>query len=479
VLAAGLVASLSSATAGPTGTAWPQPNHDLASTRASAAAGIDRGNVASLHAVWRFAFRGKPAESGSFTATPLVVGQTVYLEDMLSNVYALDLGTGRIRWRRYFDAAAPGPNGLSFADGRLFGTTDAAAFALDATTGRTLWRHFLATNQARYVEMGPLTANGIVYVSTIGLLPNGRGVLYALDARTGDVRWKLDTIKGRYAVPAQAGGGGAWYPPSVAGSRVYWGIANPYPYGGTRAHPNGGAYLGPALYTDSLLTLGARTGKLEWYDQVTRHDVRDYDFQLPPLLLSARGRPLVIGAGKAGRVVAWNRVTHRRVWSTAVGVHRHDLGPLPAQRVSVCPGLLGGVETPMAAAGGRVFVPVVDLCMKGSATGYEPLDRVNVAKRGRGELVALDAATGRKQWVVRLPQADFGCATVSGGVVFTATYDGTVLGLSTANGAVLWRARVGGGINSCPAVADGWLLVGAGVPRGPGSRLELTAFRIT
>src|SRR5438094_234533 len=124
------------------------------------------------------------------------------------------------------------------------------------------------------------------------------------------------------ATPVVAGGGGAWETPSVADGEVFWGTSNPYPYGGSRAHPNGGAYAGAALYTDSLVALDAKTGKLAWYDQVTRHDVRDYDFQLPPVLGSAGGREEVFGAGKAGLVVAWDRATHQRLWQTEVGVHR-------------------------------------------------------------------------------------------------------------------------------------------------------------
>src|SRR5581483_7080241 len=110
--------------------------------------------------------------------------------------------------------------------------------------------------------------------------------------------------------------------------------------------------------------------------------------------------------------------------------------------------------------GGRLFVPVVDLCMRGSAVGYEPLAGVNVGKRGRGELVALDAATGRTDWTLHLPQADFGCATVASGVVFTSTFDGTVYGVETADGHVLWHARLRGGVNACPALAGRTLLVG-------------------
>src|SRR6202035_3039803 len=105
------------------------------------------------------------------------------------------------------------------------------------------------------------------------------------------------------------------------------------------------------------------------------------------------GAPLVFGAGKAGRVIAWNRRTRRRVWSTAVGLHRNDAGPLPRGRVTVCPGLFGGVETPMAYADGRLFVPDVDLCGWGSAVASQSVSSIDPA-RGSGRLGAPGAAAG-------------------------------------------------------------------------------------
>jgi outer membrane protein assembly factor BamB len=455
---------------------WLLPNHDLASTRALGGSLINRGNVHRLHVAWRFRFRIPPRESGVFTSTPVVAGGVVYVQDMKSNVFALDLRTGRLRWRHLFSATNPGPNGLAFAGGRVYGATDSTVFALNAGTGRTVWRRFVVTHTARFVDVAPQVANGAVYTSTIGLPPNGRGVLYALDAATGAIRWRLSTIRDPWRIPSAAGGGGAWYPPSVDGDSVFWGTANPYPYGGTRAQPNGAAFAGLALYTDSLLVVDARTGALDWHDQVTAHDVCDYDFQLSPLLTTAGRRKLVVGAGKAGLVIAWDRVTHRRLWTTPVGTHRNDSGPLPRRPVSVCPGLLGGVETPMATAGGRVYVPVVDLCMRGGAYGFESLERVDVGARGKGRLVALDAATGRRLWTLRLPQPDFGCATVADGVVFTSTFDGRLYGVDAHTGAVLWKGSLRAGSNSCPALASDWLLEAAGLPRGRGSVLELTAF---
>ena len=209
---------------------------------------------------------------------------------------------------------------------------------------------------------------------------------------------------------------------------------------------------------------------------MTLHDVRDQDFQLPPILGSIGKTPVVFGAGKAGIVIAWDRVTHRRLWQTEVGVHRNDKGLLPRRQVSVCPGLLGGVLTPMAYSEGKLYVPVVDLCMKGGAYGYERLDHVDVAGQGKGELVALDAAAGKPLWTRRLPQPDFSCATVADGVVFTGTFDGTVYACDTRDGATLWRGRTRAWLNSCPALSGRTLLVGAGVPKR-GGVLELEAFR--
>ena len=187
--------------------------------------------------------------------------------------------------------------------------------------------------------------------------------------------------------------------------RLYAGNSNPQPWGGSPERPNGAAFPGPVLYTNSLLVFDARSGRLLWHDQVTPHDIRDYDFAATPILATVEGKELVFGAGKAGRVIAWDRETRGRRWETPVGRHRNDLGPLPPRRVTVCPGLFGGVLTPMAYAEGRLFVPVVDLCGWGSATSSQPLTTV-VPSRGKGRLVALDAATGRALWVRRLPVAE-------------------------------------------------------------------------
>ena len=458
------------------GGTWQLPNGDLAGARAAPRSEIDSRNVSQLRVRWRHPLTAAPIFSGIFASTPVADAGTVYVQDLRSNVFALERSSGRLRWAHYYRAPNGGPNGLAVDSRRVYGATDSEAFALDASTGREVWRRHLTKPSEQFIDIAPVAWNGLVFLSTIGYVPLGRGSIYALDAATGAVRWKFDTIKEPWPYPREAGGGGLWFPVSVdEEGRIYGGNSNPSPWGGSPGRPNGAAFPGPVLYTDSLLVLDARSGRLLWYDQVTPHDVRDYDFQATPILATVDGAALVFGAGKAGRVIAWDRETRERRWTAVVGLHRNDLGPLPARRVTVCPGLLGGVETPMAYADGRLFVPVVDLCGWGSATGRQSLEEIDLS-RGRGRLVALDGATGRALWERRLPSPAFGCATVSNDVVFTATFDGTAYAFAAGSGAPLWQVRLRAGVNACPAVLGDMVLFGAGIRRPGGPTPEVVAY---
>jgi alcohol dehydrogenase (cytochrome c) len=460
---------------GSTASTWSQPNSVAAGTREAMHARINASNVGRLRVAWRFRIPIAPRESGVATATPLVARGVVYLQDMQSNVYALRLDSGAVVWRHLFRAGNPGPNGLSLDGGRIFGSTDTTVFALDAKTGRVRWTHRILGARESFVDIAPLATRGLVYTATTGYGPGTRGAIYALDQATGAIRWRFDTIRGPWRHPDEAGGGGAWQTPTLADGTLYVGTANPIPWGGSPERPNGGAYPGPALWTDSLLALDAATGRLLWYDQVTPHDIRDHDFQNSPLASGG----LVVGSGKSGVVIAWDPRTRRRVWTVTLGRHQHDTGPLPPRDVTVCPGLLGGIETPAAAADGRVFLPIVDLCYRENATGSAARSFMRVdPATGHGELVALDLATGRRVWQRALPQPPFGCATVSNDVVFTSTYDGTLYAFGTRDGRELWRSRARAGINACPAVAGDRLLVAAGVPNRRPASLELLAYHL-
>jgi alcohol dehydrogenase (cytochrome c) len=413
--------------------------------------------------------------AGDVKASLALAGPNVVVGDYAGRVTAFRRSDGRVAWQR----ESPGERlrgagrfyaGPAVAYGRVFvGNVNGRVLALDEDTGEIAW--------VRVLDDLVYSSAAVSRESVVVGSYDHR--LYALDAVTGRVRWKFDTIEEQWRYPRLAGGGGAWFPVTVDDDGlVYSGNSNPGPWGGTKRFPNGGMYPGPARWTNSLLVLEGDTGRLRWADQVTPHDVRDYDFQASPILAELDDRKVVFGAGKAGRVIAWDRETRARLWERVVGVHMNDAGPLPRAMTTVCPGLYGGVETPMAYADGRLFVPVVDLCVRGSAVGFEQLEQIDVSGRGTGRLAALDGATGRPLWEQRFADPVFACATVSNDVVFTATFDGWVYGIRTENGRILWRARVRAGINSCPTVSGSLLLVGAGVPHPAFARpkLELVAF---
>ena len=426
------------------------------------ATALDARTIPRLKVRWRFRLHANVTAFGAITSNPIIRGNTVYLQDSASSVYALDVRSGALRWKHTIDAPNDGPNGLTISGSRIYGATDTTTLALDAATGRLLWSRRLANQYEQFVGIAPIVDRGRVYVSTQGFTPGGRGVLYALSTATGRIVWRFQTIKVPWPHPKESGGGGSWNAVSIdERGNVYAGIANPDPWGGSKASPNGRSFPGPALYTDSLVVLAGATGKLLWYDQVTPHDVRDYDFQVSPILASIDARRVVFGAGKGGRVVAWDRAAHTRLWSRAVGTHLHDVGSLPVQPTPVCPGLLGGVLTPMAYADGRLFVPVVELCSQESAVTSKSAFARSPAQ-AKGTVYALDAASGRPVWQRQLGSAPFGCATVARDAVIVPIYDGRVIAFAAADGRTLWHAQLPAGNNSCPAVGRDVLVIAAG-----------------
>jgi outer membrane protein assembly factor BamB len=139
-------------------------------------------------------------------------------------------------------------------------------FALNAATGKTIWvdQDLLSNGQGTF-GIQPLVANGRVYLaSSIGTVPTG-GILLALNASTGKLIWKFNTVvpASNGAAHTPYGSGGAWETP-LAGSdgSVTFGTGNPYQSAAEAiAHPSAW------LYTDSEVNLDAATGKLRWYYQ--------------------------------------------------------------------------------------------------------------------------------------------------------------------------------------------------------------------
>jgi outer membrane protein assembly factor BamB len=455
--------------------AWPAHNYDLSNTRATTQTPINSQTVSQLQVKWRFPFKGASA-FGIFASTPIVLNGTVYLQDLNSNVYALDRSTGALKWKHAFNKQSIGPNGVAFGNGRIYGATESRTFALDAATGKLIWSRKLTRNNREGIDMTPQLYDDTVLISTIpgnGLSSfykgGALGVVWALDAATGKPKWKFNTISDGaklWGRPKVNSGGGLWYPPAVdSQGRVFISVANPAPLYGTKKFPNGSSRPGPNLYTNSLVALDGQSGKLLWFRQAARHDLRDYDLQIPAITttLSIGGVPteVVLVAGKMGKAFAYRAADGKHLWTRSVGKHQNDTGPLPRKPTTIFPGDYGGVETPMALAADRLFVPWSNFPARASSTGLGAGFATNFSK-GKGGFTAIDAASGNVLWQRKLPSMDLGAATVANDVVFTSTYAGTIYAFDTQTGRTLWTTKAPAGINSFPAIDGDTLLVGAG-----------------
>lgn len=466
------------------------PNVDLANTRQTGGP-IKSSTVEELEVAWTTPITGK-STFGSYASAPIVSKGVVYSQDLESNVQAIDRENGDILWTKKYQEPDHGPNGVVVAEGLVFGATPTKAFALDQETGKEVWSEVLIRNGKEGIDMAPGYDNGIVYVSTVPVNAEefygggGQGVLWALDAKTGKRLWHFDTVpKSLWGNPKINSGGGLWYTPAFDGKgSMYFGVGNPAPFPGTEGEPWGSSRPGPNLYSDSLVKLNAKTGKLEWYYQVTPHALYDWDFQNPPILIKAGGKELVLGAGKSGLVVALDAKTGKPVWTRSVGTHNgHDDDGLLAMRgedsklktpTTVYPGSLGGVIAPMSTDGSTVFVPVVN----------SPLEVVTQEEREEpgplnGELVALDAATGAVKWQHEFPSAPaFGSTTVVNDLVFTTTFDGILYAFGTKSGQIAWQETLPAGTNAGVTVEGDTLIAPAGYASAESQTPQIVAYRL-
>jgi outer membrane protein assembly factor BamB len=466
-------------------------NVDTSNTR-YAGGPIDSTNVSKLEVAWTLPLSAK-SEYGSYSSTPVISNGVIFSQDLDSNVQAIDLKSGKVIWTKRYESPDQGPNGLVVEGGRVYGTTTNAAFALSEKTGEQLWSVTLARNVHEGIDTTPGYHNGIVYVSTVPgnttqfYEGEGVGIVWALEGRTGRKLWHFDTVPedlwSAKSIDINSGGG-LWYPPAFdEHGSMYIGVGNPGPFPGTSQFPWGSSRPGADLYTDSIVKLNASTGRVQWYYQLTPHDLYDHDLQDPPILANVGGRQVVIAAGKGGFVLALDAQSGKLLWKRSVGIHNgHDNDNLFALRgeysklklpETVYPGLLGGVIAPMSTNGTTVFVPVVNHSVT-ITSQTETQERGALA----GELVALSLATGAVRWKHALSGAAFGATTAVNDVVFVTAFTGELYAFDASSGNVLWETQLPAGTNTGVSVSGNTLIAPAGLAVQSGQAPEITAYRL-
>ncbi len=339
---------------------WRHYHRDLAGTRYSPLDTLTPENVGGLQIAWRWKsdnFSVPPEYKNE--STPLMINGTLYFTTGNRRwVVAADAVTGATRWTWHLDeadrqSAAPrrdSGRGVSYwTDGRqarIFTVTPGFQLvALDAATGRPvdtfgqngvvdLKRQLGVELDVRTAAIGnsspPLVFEDLVIIGPaleVGTRPpsyrNVPGRILAMDARTGALRWRFNTIPAR-GEPGHdtweggsaeyTGNAGAWAPLSLDESRGLLYL----PVEAATGDYYGGHRLGDNLYSSSLVCLDARTGAKRWHFQTVHHDIWDWDNPTAPILadvtIDGRLRPIVVQLTKQAFAYVFDRVTGAPIW---------------------------------------------------------------------------------------------------------------------------------------------------------------------
>jgi alcohol dehydrogenase (cytochrome c) len=294
---------------------WISPGGDIGAQRHSTLSDISTANVAGLtqafHTKLTMPDVGDPAPEHGGEASHIEYNGVLYSEDMWGRVYANDATTGTRLWSyephnasTYTStestptyaggqngtpitsaSAVASTRGVSIGDGRVYvqEATSATIVALDATTGQQLWAHVAANvNMGHTISVAPVYYNGTVLAGTSGGDRGAPCVVFALDAKTGKPLWHFNLIPTKKGQPgydtwshplAFDGGAAVWASLTVDPTTglTYAVTGNPIPYTAIIRGP------GKEYFTNGVVALNAKSGKLAWFFQAVHHDMWDAD----------------------------------------------------------------------------------------------------------------------------------------------------------------------------------------------------------
>jgi len=328
-------------------TDWPAFGGNSNATKFSALASINRTNAGQLKLLWEHVEPVKPGGASppvrKDEATPLKVGNKVFVCTSDNVVLALDAESGGLVWRydphtdeRGVQAAicrglayVVRPDATACPQRILMGTIDARLIAIDAQTGRAcpdfgpdsgtpgqvdLTLGLQPVKKGYYYLTSPPTVvNGVAVIG--GLVRDNEevgepsGVIRGFDTRSGRLLWAWDM--GR---PSR---GMALY---SRGTPNAWTVFSGDPGRGLVFVPLGNGtpdfvarHRNPAWdrYSSALVALDVRTGVPRWSFQTVHRDLWDNDLSAQPVLADwpspAGSIPVVMIGSKRGQVFVLDR----------------------------------------------------------------------------------------------------------------------------------------------------------------------------
>ncbi len=501
---------------------WLSYSGTLFNQRYSRLDQINTQNANDLELKWIWQARSLE----KFEATALVVDGVLYTVQAPNDVVALDAATGRVFWTYEHEPSPEGRpccgrvnRGLAILGDTLFmGTIDAHLLAIDARSGQLIWDTKVAEAADRYsITMSPMVIRDKVYIGTAGGDFPIRSFIAAFNVHTGKEAWRFYTIPGPGEPGHDTWSGDSWmeggaavwnagaYDPET--NLAFWGTGNPQP------DWDGRPRVGDNLYSDSVVALDADTGELKWHYQFTPHDELDYDSTQVPVLadINWRGEPrkVMLWANRNGLMYVLDRVTGEFLygkpfvkvnWMSGFDKNGRPIrvpGMLPTpQGTLIRPHVHGAINwapPSFSPATGLFYVSHWENSGIIAIEGQFPqgvgvhrnqtaMGQINLApffnndEEAYGVIRAYDPDTLDPTWEFRMADITWGgVLSTAGNLVFGGGREGYFLALDARSGDLLWRASVGGQLNSGPmsysvdgkqyvAVAMGSALFSFGLP---------------
>jgi alcohol dehydrogenase (cytochrome c) len=315
-----------------------------------------------------------------------------------------------------------------------------------------------------------------VITGTAGGEEGVRGFVSAYDQATGKRLWRFWTVpapgepgsetwKGR---DITHGGATAWFTGvyDAETDTVFWQAGNPGP------DYNGDERGGDNLYSDCLLALDAKTGKLKWYYQTTPHDQWDWDTTETPLVINAawQGQPrkLLVQGNRngffyildrtSGKLLLAKQFLKELTWASGVGPDGRPVkiaGQAPTEQgTRVCPsqdGATNWYSPSYNPATGLFYMQTNEKCSIYSLRAAEweagkaflgGAEKTDPGTKPQRILRALDLQTGAVKW--ELPQQPGvanswgGTLATSTGLVFFCDESGAFAAADAVTGKALW-----------------------------------------
>lgn len=339
---------------------WPNHSGDRGSTKYAPLDQINRDNIDDLGIVWRWKTidteiaQANNLRAGAFKATPLMIDGVLYVSTAISQVAAIDAGTGETLWihdPESYKQGYPANSGFQhrgvayWTDGTdqriVIATGGRQLIALNAKTGAP----YDDFGQNGWVDLGvglgrvenekkigfnspPAIVGDTIVVGSI--ISDGPvrpemppGHVRGYDVRTGEQKWIFHTI------PLEGElGNDTWFDNSwkYSGNTNVWGPMTVdeelgYVYLPLSTPTNdwyGGHRRGDNLFAESIVCLNGETGERVWHFQGVRHGLWDYDFPCPANLvdITVDGRPIkaLAQVSKQGFIYVFDRATGEPVW---------------------------------------------------------------------------------------------------------------------------------------------------------------------